>query len=75
MHLDDFITYLEQETRDIDAELNDMHVVEWKKPVGKNLLHELELFRAALTLAYGYRKTNGGTLSMPNREGALLPRF
>ena len=52
--IQDYIDHLTQEFLDVDNQLSELHVEEWKRPAGQQLLHELDLLDQALKHARAY---------------------
>lgn len=50
-----YTEHLEFQIKCINGDLGDIHVEEWKRPRGQNLLRELEVFESALELAKRYQ--------------------
>lgn len=53
--LQDYIDHLTRQVLDLDNQLSELHVEEWKRPHGKQMLHELDGLTQCLTHAYAFQ--------------------
>lgn len=53
--LQDYIDYLTDEVLDLDNQISELHVVEWKRPAGQQMLSELDRLTQCLTHAHAFQ--------------------
>jgi hypothetical protein len=53
--LQDYIDSLTQQVLDLDGQINELHVEEWKRPAGQKALYELDRLTQCLTHAHAFQ--------------------
>jgi hypothetical protein len=78
--LQDYIDCLTREVLDLDNQISELHVEEWKRPAGKQLLYELDKLTQHLSHAHAFQAAQkagkgvcgplGGMGARPHGNGA-----
>ena len=53
--LQDYIDSLTQQVLDLDNQISELHVEEWKRPAGQQALYELDRLTQCLSHAYAFQ--------------------